>query len=140
MLAAGFGGVLATCTDVTTLMVLVKLVGLPIPVSAFLAATVGAVVVFVANKYIAFRDHSPITLDQVGRFAFVAITNAVVMALAMKLVAVELGVPVLPAKLICAAVVFVAWTYPAQRRLVFHRSIAPDTAARAEPSPAASLA
>ena len=32
-----------------------------------------------------------------------------------------MNVPVLPAKLVCAAIVFVAWTYPAQRRLVFVR-------------------
>jgi hypothetical protein len=43
------------------------------------------------------------------------------MALAMHLVAVTLGVPYLVAKLICAAVVFAAWTYPAQRRIVFRR-------------------
>jgi hypothetical protein len=39
----------------------------------------------------------------------------------MQLVAVRLGVPYLLAKLICAAIVFAVWTYPAQRRLVFRR-------------------
>jgi hypothetical protein len=43
------------------------------------------------------------------------------MAIAMQLVAVELGVSYLIAKLVCAAAVFAAWTYPAQRRLVFRR-------------------
>jgi hypothetical protein len=37
--------------------------------------------------------------------------------------AVTLGVPYLLAKLICAAIVFAVWTYPAQRRLVFRRAV-----------------
>jgi hypothetical protein len=49
------------------------------------------------------------------------VATATLMALAMQLFAVKLGVPYLLAKLICAALVFAAWTYPAQRRLVFRR-------------------
>jgi hypothetical protein len=41
----------------------------------------------------------------------------------MKIVAVDLRVPYLAAKALCAAAVFVAWTYPAQRRLVFRRPV-----------------
>jgi putative flippase GtrA len=73
------------------------------------------------NKYIAFRDRSPITFKQVGRFALVAVATALLMAGLMQLIAVKLGAPLLVAKLICSALVFVAWTYPAQRRLVFKR-------------------
>ena len=135
MFVAAMGGVLGTGADVVVLLALVT-VGISIPVSAFLAASVGAVVCFGMNKYVAFRDRSPITFEQVGRFAFVAVTNALALALLMKLVAVELAVPVLPAKLLCAAIVFFAWTYPAQRRLVFVK-----TTNRAEAiSPAQSLA
>lgn len=131
------GGIAGTVADVVVLMVLVG-TGLAIPVSAFLAATAGAVVCFGMNKYVAFRDRSPITFEQVARFAFVALTNALLLALLMKLIAVELGVPVLPAKLVCAAAVFFAWTYPAQRRLVFSQRA---TVGRAEAiSPAQSLA
>jgi putative flippase GtrA len=130
LVVAGLGGVLATLADVVTLMLLVKLVAAPVPFSAFVAATLGAVVGFTFNKYVAFRDRSPITFEQLARFAFVALSTALLMAGAMKLVAVELHVPVLPAKLICAAVVFFAWTYPAQRRLVFRPAAA---------SPASSL-
>lgn len=130
MLVAGMGGVLGTTADVLVLMSLVAL-GVSIPLSAFVAASVGAVVCFALNKYVAFRDRTPISVDQLVRFGLVALANALALSLLMKLVAVELGVPVLPAKLLCAAVVFFAWTYPAQRRLVFKR---------AEPSPAQSLA
>jgi hypothetical protein len=37
----------------------------------------------------------------------------------MELVAVKLGMNLIAAKAICSALIFVAWTYPAQRRLVF---------------------
>ena len=122
MFVAGLGGVLGTAADVVVLLLLVQL-AVAIPVAAFLGSSVGAVVCFGMNKYVAFRDRSPITFEQLARFAFVALTTAVAMALMMKIVAVELGVPVFPAKLLCAAAVFFAWTYPAQRRLVFSRRV-----------------
>ena len=68
---------------------------------------------------IAFRDRSPVTLQQLGRFGCVAVATALLMAACMQIVAVKLGAPVLVAKVVCSAVIFVAWTYPAQRRLVF---------------------
>jgi putative flippase GtrA len=87
-------------------------------------ASVGAVACFVFNKYVAFRDRSKVTAHQLARFGTMAVATALLMAFAMKLVAVKLGVPVLPAKLLCAATIFLAWTYPAQRRLVFVRPVA----------------
>lgn len=120
LLAAGFGGAVGTGLDLGCLVLLVKS-GVSVPVATFLAALAGAVTNFVVNKYVAFRDRSPVTLQQVGRFGFVAVAAALLMAVAMKLVAVSLGVPVVIAKLSCAAVVFAIWTYPAQRRLVFAR-------------------
>ncbi|MBA2541625.1 MAG: GtrA family protein [Deltaproteobacteria bacterium] len=136
MVVAGMSGVMGTAADVVVLMLLVQL-AVAIPVAAFLGSAAGAFVCFGMNKYVAFRDRSPITFEQVGRFAFVALTTAIAMAVMMKLVAVELGVPVFPAKLLCAAIVFFAWTYPAQRRLVFTRRSRP---LHAEPSAAQSLA
>jgi hypothetical protein len=47
---------------------------------------------------------------------------ALLLAGAMKVVAGGLGVPLVAAKLACAAVVFATWTYPAQRRFVFARA------------------
>jgi putative flippase GtrA len=121
MLAAGLGGAIGTAIDFAVLVLLVELAHLSIPVSAFLAASAGAVVCFVMNKYVAFRDRNPITLHQVGRFGLVAVAAALLMACAMRIVAVDLGMPYPAAKVLCAAMVFVAWTYPAQRRLVFAR-------------------
>lgn len=119
LLGAGVGGAIGTGCDVGTLVLLVERAHLPVALAAFLAATVGAIACFVMNKYVAFRDHRPVSFAQLGRFAGVALATALLMAGAMQLVAVRLGVPYLLAKLVCAAAVFFVWTYPAQRRLVF---------------------
>lgn len=121
MLAAGLGGAIGTVTDFAVLVLLVELSASSIPVAAFLAASAGAVVCFLLNKHVAFRDRSKVTLAQVARFGLVAVAAALLMALAMKIVAVDLRLPYPAAKALCAAIVFVAWTYPAQRRLVFAR-------------------
>ena len=120
LLTAAIGGAFGTGLD---LGVLVLLVGhhVPIPVATFIAALAGAVTNFTINKYVAFRDRSRLTLGQVARFDFVAVVAALLMALAMKIATANLGVPVVTAKLACAAIVFALWTYPAQRHLVFAR-------------------
>ena len=122
LLAAGIAGTLGTGLD---LGVLVFLVGrhVPIPLATFMAALAGAATNFTVNKYVAFRDRSPISLGQVARFDFVALVAALLMAAAMKIATANLGVSVVAAKLACAAVVFAIWTYPAQRHLVFARGV-----------------
>jgi putative flippase GtrA len=125
LLAAGLGGALGTAIDFAVLVLLVERIRFSIPLSAFLAANSGAVVCFLMNKHVAFRDRTPVTLRQVGCFGFVVVAAALLMALAMRIVAVDLHVPYVAAKVLCAALVFVAWTYPAQRRLVFVRRPAP---------------
>ena len=122
LLAAGLAGVAATALDVGVLLLLVAH-HLAIPLAAFIAALAGAAVNFVVNKYVAFRDRSPLNLPQLLRFNVVVVVAALLMAAAMKLVAVRLGVPVVLAKLACAAIVFATWTYPTQRRFVFARSV-----------------
>jgi len=121
LLVAGFGGAVGTGVDVAVLVLLVKH-GVTVPVATFLAALAGAATNFGLNKYVAFRDHSPIDLRQLARFGLVAVAAALLMAGAMSIVSVKLGAPVVVGKLACAAVVFAIWTYPAQRRLVFART------------------
>lgn len=118
MATAGLGGVAATVVDVSSLVLMVKH-GTPVALAAFIAAACGAAVGFTMNKYIAFRDRTPINIKQLGRFAGVAVATALLMAAAMQLFAVHFGLNVVVAKVICSALVFIAWTYPAQRRLVF---------------------
>lgn len=120
LLTAGAGGIAATVVDVLLLILMVEH-GVSVPTAAFLAATAGAAVCFLMNKYVAFRDRTSVTIEQVGRFGAVAVTTAMLMALSMKVVSVHLGVPYLIAKMVCAAIIFVVWAYPAQRRLVFAR-------------------
>jgi putative flippase GtrA len=122
LLTAGLGGAVGTGLD---LGVLVLLVGhhVPIPLATFTAALAGAVTNFAINKYVAFRDRTPITIGQIARFDFVAVVAALLMAAAMKIATANLALPVVAAKLACAAVVFAIWTYPAQRRLVFARGV-----------------
>ncbi|HEU4734013.1 MAG TPA: GtrA family protein [Kofleriaceae bacterium] len=120
LISAGCGGAVGSLLDVAVLVLLVEH-GAPVALAAFSGAAVGAVTNFALNKYLAFRDRSPISRRQLARFGLVAVATALLMAGAMQIVAVGLGVPYLVAKLICAALVFAVWTYPAQRRLVFRR-------------------
>ena len=122
MIASGLGGGIATAADVATLVLQVEH-GTPVALAAFIACTVGAVVCFTLNKYIAFKDRSPVSAHQLARFGVVAVGAALMMALAMEVIAVKLGVPYLIAKLISSVAVFLAWTYPAQRRLVFSHAV-----------------
>ena len=121
MLGAGFGGVAAMGLDLVVLVVLVRH-HVSVPAATFFAALAGAGVNFVVNKYVAFRDRSPLSLGQLARFDLVAVVSALLLAGAMRIVNVTLGVPVIVAKLACAALVFAVWSYPAQRHLVFERA------------------
>lgn len=120
MATAGLGGIAATVVDLLSLVLMVKH-GTHVALAAFIAASLGAAVGFTINKYVAFRDRSPIHFEQCARFGLVAVTTALLMAGAMQLFAVHLGMHVVLAKVVCSALVFLAWTYPAQRRLVFRR-------------------
>ena len=131
---AAFAGVLGTAVDVAVLAALVQR-GAGVSASAFAGALAGAGISFVISKYVAFRDAAPVRPRQVAAFGAVALTTALLMAVAMQLVAVAMRVPYLPAKAICAAAVFFVWSYPAQRRLVF-RSSARAAAAAPSTSPA----
>jgi putative flippase GtrA len=117
-LGATLGGVASTAVDLAVLTTMVAVLGASIPLAAFLGATSGAALCFLINRRV-FGDRRPLALATVARFAAVALGTAVLMALAMELVAVRLAVPYLLAKVVCAAVIFVVWSYPAQRRLVF---------------------
>lgn len=122
LVSAGAGGAVGSMLDVAVLVLMVEHHA-PIAAAAFCGAAAGAVTNFVLNKYFAFRDRSPINGRQLARFGLVAVATALLMAGAMQLVAVKLGVPYLLAKLVCAAVVFAVWTYPAQRRIVFRHAV-----------------
>src|SRR3982751_2403821 len=93
LLSAAVAGSSGTGVD---LGVLVVLVGqrVPIPLATFIAALAGAATNFTLNKYVAFRDRSPISLGQVARFYVVAVIAALLMAAAMEIATANLAVPV----------------------------------------------
>jgi putative flippase GtrA len=115
---SGLCGVAGTAVDVVTLALLLEL-GVPVAVAAALGALAGAGLCFFANKYVAFRDAASLSVRQVGAFGLVAVGTALLMAIAMHATVVGLGISVLPAKAVCGAVLFFAWSLPAQRRFVF---------------------
>jgi putative flippase GtrA len=120
LLTAAIAGAFGTGLDVAVLVLLARH-QVPIAAATFVAALAGAAANFTLNKYVAFRDRSPISLAQVVRFDLVAVVAALLMAAAMKIATANFDVSVVAAKLACAAVVFALWTYPAQRHLVFAR-------------------
>jgi putative flippase GtrA len=117
-ISAGLGSLAAGLVDFILLVVLVRR-GVAVPVAAFIAASFGAAVNFAWSKYLAFRDRTPLAFGQALRFAGVALAGALFIALTIQLFAVGLGVSYVLAKLLSSTVVFAAWTYPAQRYLVF---------------------
>lgn len=118
VLGASVGGTTSTAVDVLVLILLLR-AGVDVALAAFLGAAAGAGICFLINKYVAFRDHSPIDLRQVGMFSVVAFGSALLMALTMHVACNQAHLPTLAAKLICGLLVFACWSYPAQRRLVF---------------------
>ena len=118
VLGASVGGVTSTAVDVLVLALLVK-AGMNVAFAAFIGAASGAGICFLLNKYVAFRDHSPIDIRQVAMFSIVAFGSAFLMAITMH-VACNVGhLPTMTAKLICGLLIFACWSDPAQRRLVF---------------------
>ena len=122
MVRVGLSGVLATLIDVITLIALVELVGVHVTIAAFVAALNGGVTNFLVNKYWAFNDRSRIAIRQVGSYTAVAVVTALFVAAAVHVFAVVLGLPYLIAKALAAVTVFLAWSYPAQAKLVFPRA------------------
>lgn len=122
-ISAGLGSLAAGVVDFAVLIALVQ-GGTSVAVAAFVAVACGAVVNFVWSKYLAFCDRTPVSLGQVVRYAIVSLVTALLTALSIQLFAVGLGVPYLLAKVLCSTLVFGAWTYPAQRYLVFRKRAA----------------
>jgi putative flippase GtrA len=118
VLRSGLCGVTGTVLDVAVLVALVE-AGSAVPAASFVGAAAGAAACYLANKRWAFRDRSPVTTRQLAAFGLVAVGAALLMALAMTVTAVAMGIPYLKAKAISGVVVFLAWSYPLQRRFVF---------------------
>lgn len=122
MVRVGLSGALATAIDVLTLIALVEVFGVYVTIAAFVAALNGGVTNFLVNKFWAFNDYSRINFRQVSSYAAISVVTALFVAAAVHLFAVVIGWPYLVAKAVAAITVFVAWSYPAQAKLVFPRA------------------
>ncbi|HET6610761.1 MAG TPA: GtrA family protein [Kofleriaceae bacterium] len=119
LMKSGVSGLAATCIDFAVLVSLVEVGHLHVAVAAFCGAAAGAAVNFVINKFWTFRCPRPIDAKQIGTFALVALGTCVLVAAAIQVLAVWLGVPYILAKVLASVAAFLFWTYPAQAKLVF---------------------
>lgn len=124
---ASCGGLLATVFDAGLLLLLVE-AGCSVGPAALIAASAGAIFGFAFNRRYAFADRSPIRWQQAASAALVALIGAVAMAVSMHLAVDLFGLPTLVAKGLCALLVFLLWSLPAQRYLVFPAAFARQTA------------
>ncbi len=115
----GVSGLTATALDVGVLAGLVELAGAPVALAAFVGALCGGVVSFLLGKYWAFLSPRPIEPRQILTYAMVSLGTAALMAGAVHVLAITIGMPYLLAKAIAAAAIFLLWSYPAQAKLVF---------------------
>lgn len=113
--------VASTMVDVASLAALIEVLGVPVGAAAFCAAAVGALVNFMATKFWAFSDRSPLAPRQVAAYALMAAGAAALVALCIHLLVNGAGVAYLLAKAIAAVLVFLVWSYPVQARFVFSK-------------------
>jgi len=119
LIKTAMSGAAASVVDVACIVALVELLGVGVGAAAFLAACTGATVSFTLNKFWAFRCRRAVQADQVATFAGVTLVTATFNAVTVHVASAMLGAPYLVAWLVAAVGVFLAWSYPAQSRLVF---------------------
>lgn len=113
-MASGLASLAATGVDVSTATA-VRGAGGSIPLAAALGALLGAVLNFVLQRR-AFRARR----DLGRQLAAYAIVVAGALAINTTLTTLAgLFVPILPAKLFACAAVWLVWTFPVSRRVVF---------------------
>jgi putative flippase GtrA len=113
-------GVLATLTDLCTLFVLVRWVGLPEAEANIPSLLPGLAVMFFGNKYFAFEDRSAAVLRQGGRFLFVEAWAFVLNVVLFHLLVTEWRVPFLLARMAGTATVYLGFSFPLWT-FIFHK-------------------
>lgn len=111
--------VVATVTDLAVLVLLVEMLQWPAAWAAWPAAFAGATGNFCVSKYWAFGGRGrPRTREMIG-FVTVAAISALTSSVALRVCCGHLHWPYLPVRLAVAALLFVGWSLPAQRKWVF---------------------
>ncbi|MBP9088138.1 MAG: GtrA family protein [Kofleriaceae bacterium] len=118
-LVAAAGGALSTGLDLGVLALVSRHNSIAVAAACGVAA--GGALGYVWNKKVTFADRTPASAGQLLRFASVVAVTAVLMAVSMHIASVWMGVPYQLAKIACAALVFLVWTFPAQKLVVFSR-------------------
>jgi putative flippase GtrA len=109
----------ATVVDVSVLLLCIRFGHLPNPMAAMAGVTVGSAVTFFANKYVAFRNHSPEVAPQALRFALTTLVAMWIHAGLVYVLADRAHVPVVIAKVIADVGVFSVGQLLVMRYLIF---------------------
>lgn len=117
LLKSGASGVGGYVLDMTSLVLLVELLAMPVGPAAFLSAGVGAIGGFLATKFWAFRDPTPIGPRQVIAYGLSSLGTATIVAFLVHWMAMAMPYPL--AKFVASVITFLVWSYPAQYFLVF---------------------
>jgi putative flippase GtrA len=117
-------GVFATLTDLTTLFLLISVVGLPAEVANVPSLLPGLVVMFFGNKYFAFEDRSRQVVKQGMRFLFVEAWAFVINAMFFHLLVREGNLQFMLARLLGTFVVYIGFSFPFWT-FIFHKTPLP---------------
>lgn len=123
LLAASF----ATLTDFAFVFVLVKLELAPPPIATLFGCALGGVVNFSLNRIWTFASSDP-HLPQIGKYAVVSVTSALLNAGGVALVLLLPGVDYRVAWWLVRGLVFLTWNYPLHREYVFNDTNAASAA------------
>jgi putative flippase GtrA len=117
-------GVFATLSDLTTLLLLIRIVGLPAEWANVPSLLPGLTVMFFGNKYFAFGDRSRQIVRQGARFLFVEAWAFVINALLFHALIKEAEVPFLLARMLGTCIVYLGFSFPLWT-FIFHKTPAP---------------
>jgi putative flippase GtrA len=117
-------GVLATLCDLTTLFLLIRIVGLAAEWANVPSLLPGLAVMFFGNKYFAFGDRSRQLVRQGMRFLFVEAWAFVINALLFHVLIKEAELPFLLARMLGTCIVYLGFSFPLWT-FIFHRTSAP---------------
>ena len=143
-------GAVATLADLSLLLLLTRALQIRPALANVPTLTLGLLIQFCGNKYFTFADRTARVVRQAARFLGVEAFTLLFNVAAFHLLAVLLHVPVLPARGLGTLAVYVGFSLPAWRRVVFSGATgvvkeAPSKSARSgpgstHPSPSTSTA
>ncbi|MFO0967746.1 MAG: GtrA family protein [Gemmataceae bacterium] len=128
-LRSGIVGLLATVSDLGSLAMMVRVFGWSPQAANVPSLFLGLIVIFVGNKYFAFRDRSRGVLKQGGKFLLIEIGAILLNILFFHLLVTFTGLVQWPevARLIGTNVTYLGFSYPLWSIFVFRPETTPET-------------